>query len=132
MKKLDKKQLRTLAYVGIIGVLGIASITLFTVSKFEKAKYQASNSVQLAATNKLNQLIKADANALTDESSKYYAAAVYWDEVQTIFTEKTKANSQAYMATAIPAYAFSLSTLIAFGLILKHAEKVKEKEESVV
>ena len=39
MKKLDKKQLRTLAYVGIIGVLGIASITLFTVSKFEKAKY---------------------------------------------------------------------------------------------
>ncbi len=37
MKKLDKKNLRLLAYVGIIGGLGIASLTLFTISKYEKA-----------------------------------------------------------------------------------------------
>ncbi len=132
MKKLDKKSIRLLAYVGILGGLGIASLTLFTISRFEKAKYQASNSTQLAATNKLNQLLKADKNALEDENSTYYKAAIYWDEVKTIFEGKTKANSIAYQATAIPAYAFSLSTLVAFGLILKHAEKVKEKEDSAI
>ena len=130
--KLEKKNLRTLAYVGIIGFLGIASLTLFTVSRFEKAKYQASSSVQLAADNKLNQLIRADSNALTDESSRYYAAAIYWDEVKTTFEGITKANSQAYQATAIPAYILSLSTLVAVGLILKHAEKAKEKEDNAV
>lgn len=132
MKKLDKKNLRLLAYVGIIGGLGIASLTLFTISKFEKAKYQASNSVQLAAGNKLNQILKADDKALEDESSQYYTYAVYWDEVKTTFEGITKANSVAYQATAIPAYAFSLSTLVAFGLILKHAEKVKDKEDSAI
>ena len=63
------------------------------------------------------------------ETNKYYEAAVFWDELYKHFVSVTKANFAAYMGVAIPAYIFSMSTLVAFGLVLKHAEKAKEKED---
>ena len=121
-----------MAYTAILGGCAVLALGLFTISQFEKAKYQASISNQLMADNKYTELIKADENALTDESSKYHDAAVYWDEVLTYFINETDANSAKYKGTAIPAYVLSMATLVAFGLILKHAEKAKEKEDEEV
>ena len=126
---LAKKHKRLLAYSAILGGCAILALTFFTISQFEKAKYQASISVELVSKNKLDQIKEADANAIENENSTYHNAAVYWDEVYTHFVDVTKANSVAYKATAIPAYALSMATLVAFGLILKHAEKAKERED---
>ena len=126
---LAKKHKRLLAYTAILGGCAVLALTFFTVSQYEKAKYQASISVELVCKNKLDQLIDADKDALTNETSKYHDAAVYWNENYIDFVKITKDNSVAYKGTAIPAYAFSMATLVAFGLILKHAEKAKEKED---
>ena len=129
---LQKKHKRLIAYAGILGGLAVLSLTFFTVSQFQKAKYQASVNIQLMCKNKLDQLIDEDEDALTNEGSKYYDAANYWNENFQHFVEVTEANSKAYKGAAIPAYLFSMSTLVAFGLILKHAEKAKEKEDEEV
>lgn len=140
---LQKKHKRLLAYTGILGGAAILALTFFTISQYEKAKYSASVSVQLMSVGKYNQLKEAykeemgiergveveDETFLNDETSMFHEAAVYWNEIYEHFTVVTKANSIAYKATAIPAYIFSMSTLVAFGLILKHAEKAKEKED---
>ena len=127
--KLQKKHKRLLAYVAILGGAALLALTFFTISQYEKAKYNASITVELRSKNKLDQILDEDANAITDETSKYHEAALYWDEVHTHFVHITEVNSAAYKGTAIPAYIFSMSTLVAFGLILKHAETAKEKED---
>ena len=129
---LQKKHKRLLAYTGILGGLAILALTFFTISQYEKAKYQASNSVQLVCFNKLNDAKDKDPNALTNDASPYHEVALYWQENFDTFVNITKENSIKYKATAIPAYLFSMSTLVAFGLILKHAEKAKEKEDEEV
>lgn len=126
---LAKKHKRLLAYTLILGGCAVLAITFFTVSQYEKAKYHASVSMELVSKNRLDRLIKKDENALTDETSKYHAAAEYWNEIYEHFEYVTSVNSAAYKGTAIPAYVFSISTLVAFGLILKHAEKAKDKED---
>jgi cathepsin B len=48
------------------------------------------------------------------------------------FVKISKQNSNFYVGTAVPAYVFSMATLVSFGLVLKHADKAKEKEEEEV
>ena len=126
---LQKKHKRLLAYVGILGGLAVLALTFFTISQFEKAKYQASVSMQLVCKNKLDAAIDKDPDAKENESSSYHEIAMYWQENYDEFAKITKTNSAKYKGTAIPAYLLSMSTLVAFGLILKHAETAKEKED---
>ena len=127
MKKLSisKKTKRSLAYVGIIGGCAVLALTFFTISQYEKAKYQASITVQLTAKSKMDKYTE-------DERKVEGSEAQWWSLVYDDFTRITEQNSAAYVGTAIPAYAFSMATLVAFGLVLKHADKIKEKEEKEV
>ena len=128
--KLAKKTKRLLAYVGIIGGCAVLAMTLFTVSQYEKAKYQASLNTQLMCKNRLDKILDADKTALEDtNTSAFHDAAVWWNDVYQDFKIETNKNSAAYKGTAIPAYVFSMGALVAFGLVLKHAEKAKEKED---
>ena len=120
-----KNTKRTLAYVGIIGGCAALALMFFTISQYEKAKYQASVTVQLTAKSHVD---KADKSLLEQEGTEAY----WWKTVYDDFTNITAKNSAAYVGTAIPAYTFSMATLVAFGLVLKHAEKTKEKEEKEV
>ena len=127
--KLAKKTKRLLAYVGILGGCAVLAMTLFTVSQFEKAKYQASVNTRTMIKNRLDKVVDQDENALTDDSSPYYPLATWYQEVYNDFVNEVNKNSAAYKGTAIPAYLLSMGTLVSFGLILKHAEKAKEKED---
>ena len=128
--KLANKTKRLLAYVGIIGGCAVLAMTFFTISQFEKAKYQASLNTQLMCQNRLNKILDADKTALQDDNtSAFHDAAVYWNKVNEDFKVITKNNSAAYKGTAIPAYILSMGALVSFGLVLKHAEKAKEKED---
>ena len=140
---IDKKKKRLLSYVAILGGLAVLSLTFFSVSQFEKAKCDASTSTLTMCENKLNKLVTAYkkeqgmnkddevdmAAFIADQNSQYRDAAEYWDSNVNYFRKETNKNSAAYKITAIPAYVFSMATLVAFGLILKHAEKAKEKED---
>ena len=138
-----KKKKRLLSYVAILGGLAVLSLTFFTVSQFEKAKCSASDSVKTMCEKKLKNLVKAyrkERNIsaeeevdmdefIADTSSQYRDAAEYWNANYLYFKKETSKNSAAYKGTAIPAYICSMATLVSFGLILKHAEKAKEKED---
>ena len=124
-EKNTKKTIRSIAYAGIIGGCALLALTFFTVSQYEKAKYVASQQMQLTAKRYVD---NADPARFNDPKSE----ASWWKSVYEDFTTITKKNSTAYVATAIPAYTFSMATLVAFGLVLKHAEKTKEKEEKEV
>jgi hypothetical protein len=209
MKKinLSKKTLRTLAYTGIVGGCALLALIFFSISQYEKAKYEASVIVKLSAkasidridkdfTSRVKRVIVSTKNGedlnsilnplglknedfakLSDESSddvensliklqspiyaiegddeehyntRYALAAPifgdhladklarrnseanWWIIVLKDFIAETAKNSAAYVGTAIPAYTFSMATLVAFGLVLKHAEKTREKEEKEV
>lgn len=125
--KLAKKTKRTLAYTGIIGGCAVLALTFFTISQLEKAKYQASITVQLSANSNYDKYANK-----TDKSDLDKEYEVFWQGVYEDFTRITKENSTKYIATAVPAYTMSMATLVAFGLVLKHAEKTKEKEDQEV
>ena len=128
--KLAKKTKRLLAYVGIIGGCAVLAMTFFTISQFEKAKYQASENTRLMCQNRLNKILDADKTALDDDNtSAFHNAAVWWKQTYDDFVIITNNNAAAYKGTAIPAYILSMASLVAFGLVLKHAEKAKEKED---
>ena len=75
--KLANKTKRLLAYVGIIGGCAVLAMTFFTISQFEKAKYQASLNTQLMCQNRLNKILDADKTALEDtNTSAFHDAAV--------------------------------------------------------
>ncbi|MCR5333088.1 MAG: hypothetical protein K6E11_03610 [Bacilli bacterium] len=115
---MNKKTKRSLAYVGIIGGTAVLAMTFFIISQYEKAKYKASETVRLSSETKI-----------TTTAGEEKA---WWIEVNEDFTKISKKNASAYVGTAVPAYTFSMATLVAFGLVLKHAEKVKEQEEKEV
>ena len=93
----------------------------YCITKYNPCQYRKQKSISED---------EFDTNAfLEDKESNLNAAAVYWNANYVHFKKVTNANSAARQGTAIPAYLLSMSTLVAFGLILKHAEKAKEKED---
>ena len=132
MAKAGKKSKRSLAYVGIVGGCAVLALTFFSICQFEKAKYKASETMRSSSQMSIDNVLNRDPNALTDDTSTWHDMAVFWTSVTEDFTRISKQNAGAYMGTAIPAYLFSMATLVSFGLVLKDAEKVKEKEEKDV
>ena len=137
---LARKNKRLLSYVAILGGLAALSLTFFTVSQFEKAKCNAANSTLTMCENKLNKLTTAykkdkgveqvtPEEIIADDTSDYRDATEYWYSNVQFFRKESKKNATVYKITSIPAYLFSMATLVSFGLILKHAEKAKEKED---
>ena len=137
---LHKKHKRLLAYTAILGGCAILALTLFTVSQYEKAKCKAAEDTYLQCKTEYQDTkdkylmekgldTVEDEVFVNDETSQYHDLALYWNEVYQHFDHVVKENAVAYKATCIPAYVFSMSTLVAFGLILKHAETAKEKED---
>ena len=133
-KKLDKKKLRSLAYVGIVGGCAVFALVFFTICQFQKAKYKASQTMLDSCQMSYNTLKNKDVSKIEDEDilAQHYALVHYWEVTTKEFRDICYQNAGAYKGTAIPAYLFSMATLVAFGLVLKDAEKVKEKEDQEV
>ena len=137
MFKLDKKKKRSLAYVGIIGGCAVLALVLFSICQYEKAKYKASDVMRTTCKTSYDNLKNKDISYLdptTDAAiiAQHNDLVEFWRQATIDFTVISQRNAGAYMATAIPAYVFSMATLVSFGLVLKDAEKVKEQEEKEV
>ena len=132
-KKLDKKKLRSLAYIGIVGGCAVFALVFFTICQFQKAKYKASQTMLDSCEMSYNTLKNKDVSNLDEATKIQHDALVhYWKVTTQEFRDISYQNAGAYKGTAIPAYLFSMATLVAFGLVLKDAEKVKEKEDQEV
>lgn len=121
--KFTKKTLRMLAYCGIVGGLALGSIIFFGISQYEKAKYNSSSVALTGAKSQLSTLSSGEQNAYTLDKIAWFT------DIADHFEKVNEKDAKAYKATAIPAYTFTTLALIAFGLCLKHADKVKEAEE---
>ena len=139
MFKLDKKKKRSLAYVGIVGGCAVLALTFFTICQYQKAKYKASDTMRITCKGSYDSLSRMDIRNLdpTDPSDaavleQHNNLVEFWKQATKDFTVITAQNAGAYKGTAIPAYLFSMATLVSFGLVLKDAEKVKEQEEKEV
>lgn len=120
-----KKSKRKYAYVGIVGGMALISFVMFGVANFNKAKLKASDSQVMASQNILETV---GWEAINDEDSIYHDKALWYYDIYTHFTYESKTNSTVYVVTSICAYTLSILTLVSFGLVLKDADKQKEKE----
>lgn len=120
-----KKSKRKWAYIGIVGGMAVATFALFSTANYFKAKLKSSESQVMASQNILDTV---GWDAINDEQSIYHDKAQWYYDVYTHFKYVSKSNSSAYIVTSVFAYTFSILTLVSFGLVLKDADKQKEKE----
>lgn len=121
--KISKKTLRLAAYVTVIGGFALAGVICFAVSQYQRAKYTSSSVVLTGAKSQLMMIGDASDAESLDKKEWYGDIADHFEVINTN-------NANSYKATAIPAYILTTCSLVAFGLCLKHADKVKEKEEA--
>lgn len=125
-QKVRVNKLYKIAYASIVGVCGVAALTLFGVAQFTKAKLNSADIQVMAAKNVLSVLGE---DALTDESSIYHDKALYFNDQYEHYYERSQKHLKQYTAMSITAYSLSILTLVSFGLVLKHSDKRKEKED---
>ena len=120
---LAKGRIRLAIYAAIIGSFAISALVLFTISLYQKAKYQASSVVLTGAESQLKLLDKEEKTDLVKDKIAWYS------DIRDYFVEVNTKNYNTYKATAIPAYALSTMALVSFGLCLKFEDIAKAKEE---
>ena len=114
---------RLALYALIVGGLAILGLVFFGISQYEKAKYKSSSIVLTGATSQISLLQNEEKTKLVKDKLEWY------QDIEDHFKVVNKKNANAYKGTALPAYFFTTGALVAFGLCLKHEDKVKEKEE---
>ena len=120
---LAKGRIRLICYAAIIGLFAISALVLFTVSLYQKAKYQASSVVLTGAESQLKLLDKEEKTDLVRDKIAWY------EDIRDYFVDINTKNYKTYKACAIPAYALSTMALVSFGLCLKFEDIAKAKEE---
>ena len=124
MAAIEKKSKKyTFIYIGVIALLSIVSLGTFTLSQYYKAKANSSKTIMDNSATMLKSLeIKKKTEAIEDEIA-------FYKDLNSTFTYLYNRDSTLYKAAAIPAYTFSMLTLVGFGVCLMHADKMKEKED---
>ena len=122
--KLNKKTLRLGAYGLIVGGLALAGIICFGIAQYNKAKYASSSVALTGAQSQLTML------STSEETEEVIDKKAWYGEIVEHFTVVNQRDANAYKSLSIPAYLLTTLSLVAFGLCLKHADVVKEKEEA--
>ena len=125
-EKVKKNRLYKLAYLGIVGGMGLSAMVMFGVAQWTKAKLDSSDIQVMAATNVLNVL---GPDAITDQTSVYHDKAIFFNDQYNHYKKISKRHLTQYTAFSITAYSLSILTLVSFGLVLKHSDARKEKED---
>ena len=120
---------RTLAYIGIVGGLVVLTLSFYTVSQFVKTKLNASQTELNGAESELTSMLDEDPNCLTDTNSIYHDRAMWFKDIYDYFKPIVENDTVSYSVTATTSYVLSILTLVSFGLVLKDADKQKEKED---
>lgn len=125
-QKVKQNRMYKIVYASIVGFCGATALTLFGVAQYTKAKLNSADIQVMAAKNVLSTL---GDDALTDETSIYHDKALYFNDQYEHFDKVSKKHLKQYNALSITAYSLSILTLVSFGLVLKHSDARKEKED---
>ena len=107
------KKVRTLLYVLVVGGLMAAAIILFFVTKELRTEYKANEVQLITLMNSLGEGYESNA--------EYISLKARNDEI-----------FGSYQLCATLAYIITILDLVAFGVCLHIADKLKEKEEKEV
>ena len=125
-EKVKRNRLYKLAYLGIVGGMGLSAMVMFGVAQWTKAKLDSSDIQVMAATNVLNVL---GPDAISDQTSVYHDKAIFFNDQYNHYKKISERHLKEYTAFSITAYSLSILTLVSFGLVLKHSDARKEKED---
>ena len=125
-QKVRVNKLWKIAYLSIVAAFGASSLILFGVAQYTKAKLDSADIQVLAAKNVLSAL---EEGAVNDETSVYHDKALYFNDQYEHYSALSEKHLKEYRALSITAYSLSILTLVSFGLVLKHSDHRKEKEE---
>ena len=125
-QKVKQNRLYKIIYASIVGGCGLLAMTFFGVAQYTKAKLDSSDIQVMAASNVLNVLGK---DAITDQTSVYHDKAIYFNDQYQHYKKVSERHLAAYTTLSITAYTLSILTLVSFGLVLKHSDARKEKED---
>lgn len=119
-----------LAYIGIVGGLAAVTLGLFVTSQFYRARLSAAKTELTGAKSQMASMQNEEPDCLTDESAIYHDRALWFNDKVIYFQSEVDKYSVVYTCLSLPAYAASILTLTSFGLVLKDADKQKEKEDA--
>lgn len=125
-EKVKQNRLYKIAYISVVGFCGVTALTLFGVAQYTKAKLNSADIQVMAAKNVLSTL---GDDALEDETSIYHDKALYFNDQYEHYSKISQKHLKQYNALSITAYSLSILTLVSFGLVLKHSDARKEKED---
>ncbi len=138
-QKVKQNRLFKIIYVSIVGGCGVLAMLFFNVAQYVKAKLDSSD-VQLMASrsvlssigvsfNETGEIVKNKEDALNDQTSVYHDKAIYYGATYNHYMKVSRKHLGEYTGFSITAYTLSILTLVSFGLVLKHSDARKEKED---
>ncbi len=125
-QKVKQNRLYKLIYLSIVGGMGLSAMVMFGVAQWTKAKLDSSDIQVMAATNVLNVL---GPDAIKDQTSVYHDKAIFFNDQYNHYKKISERHLKEYTGFSITAYTLSILTLVSFGLVLKHSDARKEKED---
>ena len=125
-EKVKQNRLYKIIYIAVVGGLGILALVFFILAQYTKAKLDSADIQVMAAKNVLDIL---PGDALKDPTSVYHDKALWFNWIYETFSEISSNHLRAYTGLSITAYTLSILTLVSFGLVLKHSDARKEKED---
>ena len=126
-EKVKRNKIYKLAYIGIVGGCGLIAMTLFASAQYTKAKLDSSDVQVMAASNILSTY---GDEVLQDDQNVYYDRALYFQDQLNHYQKVSRMHLTQYTVLSIYAYTMSILTLVSFGLVLKHSDARKEKEDN--
>lgn len=126
-EKVKQNRFWKIVYASVVGGLALTSMVLFASAQYTKSKLSSADMLVLSSKNVLNAI--DGEKALQDETNIYHDKALWYTEQYEHFSELSKKHLSQYTALSITAYSLSIITLVSFGLVLKHSDARKEKED---
>ena len=126
-EKVKQNRFYKILYASIVGGLALSSMVLFGVAQYTKSKLSSADMLVLSSKNVLTAI--DGEKALNDETNIYHDKALWFTDQYEYFSALSKKHLKQYTALSITAYSLSILTLVSFGLVLKHSDARKEKED---
>lgn len=138
-QKVKQNRLYKIIYASIVGGMGLSAMVMFGVAQWAKAKLDSADIQVMAARNVLTavgisftdtgEIVQSTDDPLHDTTSVYHDKAIYFKDAYTHYKVISQRHLGEYTGLSITAYTLSILTLVSFGLVLKHSDARKEKED---
>lgn len=138
-QKVKQNRMFKIIYASIVGGCGLLAMLFFNIAQYTKAKLDSSDIQVMASRSVLSsigvsftdqgEIVEDKTDPLHDATSVYHDKAIYFGAAYNHYHAVSKRHLGQYTGLSITAYSLSILTLVSFGLVLKHSDARKEKED---